>query len=106
MTFPISLVDPAIKHQLSLAGGLTLLSLLLHPVLQRRACKDLHFFDLRGSREQFVGPSPQRLRNLASEVRIATRFICKGVEDPELPRPDLDRIPFQGRLFIQREWLI
>src|SRR6267142_967557 len=73
--------------------------------LPRCACKNLHFFDLRRSREQFVGPSPQGLRNLASQVGIAARVICKGVEDAELPRSDLDRIPFQGRFFIQREWL-
>jgi thiosulfate reductase cytochrome b subunit len=33
------------------------------------------------------------------------RFICKGIEDAELPRSDLDRMPFQSRFFIQREWL-
>ena len=76
-----------------------------HLVLQRCACKNLDFFDLRGSREQFVGPRPQRLRNLATQVGIATPFICKGVEDAELPRPKLDRIPFQGPIFIDREGL-
>src|SRR5580658_9476293 len=74
-------------------------------VLQRCACKDLHFFDLRGSREQFVGPRTQRLSNVASQVGIATPFICKGVEDTELPRTKLDRIPFQGPIFIEREGL-
>src|SRR6266852_5626299 len=146
MTFHISLVVPAIKHQLILAGGdvaesrgilranswgfsaksrggqerfvqvfyvagtnaaikRTCDSNCSRLVLQKCACKDLHFFDLRGNREQFVGPSPQRLRNLASQVGIAARFIWKGVEDTELPRPELDRIPLQGRFFIQREWL-
>src|SRR5580692_1332203 len=100
------------------AGGLRLISLATmsarsvghlansncsHLVLQRRACKDLHLFDLRGCREQFVCTRPQRLRNLATQVSIAAPFICKGVEDAEFPWPKLDRIPFQGLVFIKRE---
>jgi len=38
-------------------------------------------------------------------VRIPARFICKGIEDAELARPEFDRVPFQGRFFIQRERL-
>src|SRR6266849_8530329 len=68
-------------------------------------CKDLHFLHPWRNLKQFTGPGRQRLRDLASQVGIAARFIGKGVEDAELPRPDLDRIPFQGPFFIQREWL-
>src|SRR5580698_10659938 len=57
-----------------------------HLVLQRCSCENLHFFDLRRSCEQFTGPSAQRLRNLAGQMRIAARFTCKGIENAELPR--------------------
>src|SRR5262249_50192281 len=52
-----------------------------------------------------VGSRPQCLRNLASRVGIASPLICKGIENAELPRPKVDRIPFQGPFFIQRERL-
>src|SRR5215831_2420825 len=58
-----------------------------------------------GDRQQFVGSRSQCLRDLTSQVGIAAAFICEGVEDAELPRPKLDRIPFQGPFFIQRERL-
>src|SRR5580692_1888605 len=74
-------------------------------VLQRRGCENLHLFDLRWSREQFIGPRPQRLRNLTAQVSVAAPFVCKGIEDAELPRPKLDRIPFQRSTLIDREGL-
>src|ERR1700730_17333151 len=67
--------------------------------------KDLHFFHLWRNRKEFAGPRSQCLRDLASQVGIAARFICRGVEDAKLPRPELERIPFQCPFFIQSEWL-
>src|SRR5580692_5964895 len=74
-------------------------------VLQRCGCKNLCLFDLRGSRKQLVGPRTQGLCDLATQVGIAPPFICKGVEDTELRRPKLDRIPPQGPVFIESEGL-
>src|SRR5215471_7440173 len=51
--------------------------------------QDLHFCHLWRNRKYFAGPRRQRLRDLASQAGIAARFICKSVEDAELPRPSL-----------------
>src|SRR5580692_1225648 len=74
-------------------------------VLEGGGCENLHLFDLRGSCEQFVGTSSQRLRNLTAQVSIATAFICESVEDTELSGSKPDRIPFQGSVFTEREGL-
>src|SRR5438445_5648950 len=76
-----------------------------HSTLEGCACKDFDFLHLRRNRKQLVGSRPQCLGNIATQVGIAARFICKGVEDPEPPRPELHPLPFQGPLFITRGWL-
>src|SRR5258708_3883904 len=76
-----------------------------HSALQGCACKDLHFVNLRGNRQQFAGSLSQRLRDLAGQVGIAARFVLKGIENAELSRPEFDRIPFQRPFFILGEWL-
>jgi hypothetical protein len=52
-----------------------------------------------------AGSRSQCLCDLAIQVRVAVRFICKGVEDAKLFRPKFDRLPFHGPFFIQRERL-
>src|SRR6266850_8443031 len=50
-----------------------------HSTLEGCGCKDLHFLHLRRNRKYLTGPSAQCFRNLATQVGIAARFICKGV---------------------------
>src|SRR5260370_32670787 len=58
-------------------------------LLQRCACEDLHFFNLRGSRKQFIGSRPQCLRNLASQVGIAAPSFAKVSKMPNFPGASL-----------------
>jgi alanyl-tRNA synthetase len=72
---------------------------------RRFRCENLQPFDLRGPGKEFVGLGEERLGDLAREVRISAGVIPEGVEDAELCRAELDRVPGAGSGFAHGQWL-